>query len=355
MGWSNPFSEENRGRAGNAYGGAALGNIVAGPAGMAYGAVKGGTTRGGWDPFGTTKSHSQAKQGERLAAEQYKKSQPYYDQMDQADDAYRTAAQPHFAEMRSRISNLDTEASSQAGDARATYKNTIQPRLKNIMEEAGREASGAMTLQQAGDPNNAVHKAVRGMYDQQAKGVQRQGLQDFGVLSALGAQAAQGAMGAPMTAGQQANIYAANQGQAGNAYSAAQRRMFDLQQQGLDRGFSESAAQYERGQGAKDRYRQSLGDISGAEADYMDRQRGFRQERLGYGGADMELGQQRAGLDRDLAYGKSERRLGSLGNYYGQKNQVLENRMGDNAARQQGQYGILSSIIGAGGRAAGAA
>lgn len=304
---------------------------------------------GAWDrAFGTTKSHKLGREGQENATRQYKDSQSVFNKMDNADSAYRTAFNEPYERMRSRLGALHDEAFQQSNDARKTYTNDIQPRLKNVMEDAQKEASGAMTLQEAGDPNNAVHQKVRAMYDQQGANVRRQGLADFGVLSGLGAQAAQGAMGAPMTTGQQANIYAANQSQAGNAYSAAQRRVFDLQQQGIDRGFEESDRQYQRGQGAKDRYRNSIADVSGAEADYQSRMRDFRGERLGLSGAQMDLDNQRAALDRDIAYGQGERQLGAIGNYYGTQNQILGNRMNDNAARQQGQMGILSSIIGAG-------
>lgn len=347
--------EDAKERAANSTGGASTAAGLGGATGYAAGYVTGGNVGKQWDKtFDTTKSHSQAKQGERNARAYYEEQQPIMQDMDRADQGYRDAFQAPANQLRSRMGALHDEAFQQSNDAKKTYTNTTQPRLKGIMEEAGREAQGAMTLAQAGDTNNSIHKNVRAMYDQQASNTRQQGMRDYGVLSALGAQSAQGAMGAPMTQGGQANIYAQNQSQAGEAVARAGQRVNDLKQQGIDRGFDESSRQYERGQGAKDRYRQSVGDISAAEADYHGRSAGLRGERQGYNAGMFDIENQRAGLDRDMVYAKGERQLGALGSRYGQMNQVLDNQMAANGQRQAGQMRVLGSMIGAGGQVAGA-
>jgi len=284
--------------------------------------------------------------------------QRYSNEWGQSTERYQAGRDSKLRDMYRDIDQLRGQSESQGSDARKTYSNTIQPRLKGIMETAGNEAGDAMTLKQAGDPNNAIHTAVRDMYGQQAQGVQKQGMADFGVMSALGAQAAAGQFGAPMTQGQQANIYSANQSQAGEAYAQAQRRMNDLKQQGIDRGFDESNRQYERGQGAKDRYRQSIGDVAGAERDFHQGQRGFRDEQYGYGADKFGLGmgrvsedygldQQRSGIKHGQVYGKGERDLTAMGNRYGTGQQILGNRMAADAGARQGFGSFLGSMGGA--------
>lgn len=325
-----------------------------------------------WDKtFGTTKAHSQAKEGEKNAKNYYAQSQPINQKMNEADQAFVAAAKPSLSQYKSgsgyntinfvdRQDKLAKEAAEQGTNAKLQYTNTIQPKLKGIMEESGREAANAMSLKDAGNVNNSIHKSVRDLYDKQGQQTRQRGLADFGVLSALGAQATAGQLGGggPMTAGAMGQLGAANQRQASEAVQRAQGRVYDLEQQGLDRGFSESAAQYDRGQGAKDRYTGSLKDMTAAEGDYLGKQQGLRDERGGYNeqrfGAQqaqldrgLDVDQQYAGLDRDLAYGAGERELGALGAKYGTLNQILGNKMAENQARQAGQTQFAGSALGA--------
>lgn len=113
-------------------------------------------------------------------------------------------------------------------------------------------AKSALTLEELMDPDNKVAKAFRESYERDAQAARQQGQQDYGILSALGAQAAQGQFGmsGPMTAGAMGQIYAQNQNQAGEAYARAQQRMYDLQQQGRKAGEEQTKLSYDAGQKA---------------------------------------------------------------------------------------------------------
>ncbi len=179
----------------------------------------------------------------------------YLDKLKGYNDAYAKETIGNKQQYLDKLKGYAADAEQQGKDAKATYTNDIQPRLKSAMEDAQKEAGSAMTLQQSMDPNNSVHQAVEGKYNDLAGGVQKQGLADYGVLSALGAQATQntmGAAGSPMTGQQMGMISANNSRNASQAYNIAAQRMNDLKQQGIDRGFNESDKAYDRGTAAKD-------------------------------------------------------------------------------------------------------
>jgi hypothetical protein len=248
-----------------------------------------------------------------------------------AVDTYKVNRAPIHNNRVNDIEKYKGQAETQAKDARETYTNTIQPHLKGIMETAKTEADSAMTLKDAGDPNNSVQTAVRGMYEQQAQGVGKQGLADAGVLAALGAQATAGQMGGvPMTGGQMQALQGQNMAQSGMAYSRAQQQMQRLREQGIESGFRESSNQYDRGQKAKDRYSNSVNDFEMADNRHQDRQTGYRNEQNGYSGErygmdmgkaqeDMGLSTGLAGMDRDLAHSRENREIGLANDYYGTK------------------------------------
>ncbi len=286
----------------------------------------------------------------------------FYNQSNDLWNAYQPEYLRQGIKDREGINKLKTDATSQAKDASATYTNTIRPELMNAMEDSKKQASQAMSLKDAGDPNNAVHKAVRGMYDTQAQGVGRQGLADAGVLASLGAQAMQGQMsGGPMTGGQMQALQGANMSQSGQAFARAQQRMNDLRQQGIDRGFSESAAQYDRGTDARDRYSGSIMNIQNAQGANQSQQQGYRGE---IGGYNQQLSAQQIGeLDRNmgargglnaLQYGQKQgqqsRELGRLGDMYGGQQQGIAGRMAQSGAQTSGMIGMLGQV---GGSAAG--
>lgn len=320
----------------------------------------------GLNPYDTSHSKKIAKEGDAKAQQQYAEGHDISEKMGSADDqyaqdyennagAYSQQQDIHNAGYKADLSKLESETADQSSDAKKQYTNTIQPRLKGIMEDAGREAKGAMTLQQAGDPNNKIQTQTRAMYDEQGQKAQKQGMADFGVMSALGAQAAgnQFGSGQPMTSGAMGQIYGQNQQQAGNAYASAQGRMHDLQQRGIDRGYDESNKQYDRGQGAKDRYSKSIGDIDAAESSYQGKTAKLRDERGGYSGerfgidsnanADrLNMAQQGAGIKQQAAFGRGERDLAGLGQRYGYEQQGITNRIGIEEGARAGKIQTIN-------------
>lgn len=151
----------------------------------------------------------------------------------------------------------------------ANFQNTMQGAIGNVnqaqqsyydtwlgsggmKDQMTANAKSALTLEELMDPDNKVAQAFRESYERDAQAARQQGQQDYGILSALGAQAAQGQFGmsGPMTAGAMGQIYAQNQNQAGEAYARAQQRMYDLQQQGRKAGEDQTASAYKAGQEA---------------------------------------------------------------------------------------------------------
>ncbi len=305
-------------------------------------------------PWDHSKANDLSKEGERNAQQQYDDSQPILGRMNQADSdyqkqygnnaqSYKAQRDPEIDRYLGRSEQLRTEASEQGKSAQSTYTNDIQPRMKANMESA-------MTLAEAGDPNNKVQTDVRAMYDKQGQAARTQGMQDFGVLSALGSQAAgqQFGAGTPMTAGMQGQIYAANQGQAGNAYAKAQQRMHDLQQQGIDRGFDESSKQYDRGQNATKDFIDAEGVYAQRGRDNRDELNSYDSDRFGvkmgqFGeNRDMDMGF--AGIGRDNSYAQGERDLGALGQKYGTQQSIITNRLSAEEARKRGEQDTLVKL-----------
>jgi nitrate reductase assembly molybdenum cofactor insertion protein NarJ len=291
----------------------------------------------------------------------------------------------HIAdEYKSKIGQLDQESKSQAKDATQTYTNDLLPAYKDAMSKAKTNADQAMSLSEASDPNNPIMKQIRELYDQQAKQardvygeqgdtVRRQGQADFGVLSALGAQASAGQFGAApgiLTAGQMGQIANANQGQASGAYAKAQQRVYDLQQQGLNRSmdlqsaglgrsFDQSNHLYDAGQQAQGRYSDTVKDYQGGSGAYYDQQSRFRDEGAGYAGNNMTVD---AGLNSDRfnidmmggditkgnAYAGGGREQQALNQKHGVQQQNINNTLQTEMAGQNSQNQMLGGLLSAG-------
>ncbi len=322
---------------------------------------------------GPRKAREAKKEADRKASELYDQTILLNKGLDSADTNYETAfdtrsgqymqsAEGLVKNYTSAIDKLKREAEGQSKDATKTYTNTIQSNQKNAMQMAKSNAQQAMSLKDASDPNNAVMKGIRDLYNKQGEGVRRQGQQDFGVLSALGAQAAQGQFGAggdPMTAGQMGQIYGQNQAQAGDAYARAQKRMYDLQQQGLDKGFDQSNQIYQFGQDAGRRYSDTVKDIGDAEAQYLQKKGALRGERSNYAGINKDafaglntdrfnMGMMGDDIRRGTIYSGTGRSQDALNQYYGAQQQNINNQSAADQATNAAKGQFLSSLIGAG-------
>lgn len=345
------------------------------PAGITDQARSQGAKALGWD---RSKQKELGDESARTAEEEWGARQGVLGQMSESEKKYREDYGKRMDEYlgqskaygntyRDNLNRNQQQARDQAQNAQTVYTNDIQPRLKSTMEDAQREANSAMSLSDAGDPNSAYQQKIRGMYDQMAQGEQKQGVADFGVLSALGAQATQNTMGAggPMTGAQLQLLGAQNQQQASQAYQAARRRMDNLKQQGIERGFDESSKQYERGQAAKDRYRQSVGDYEGGMDRNIGRQGRFRTEDMDIGRelygheqgmADREYGGRSSQDSLSAAHARAgqNRELSQLDALYGNKQAGIANQMAEANAENAAKSQMAGGILQAGATAAGA-
>lgn len=328
------------------------------------------------DPFNVDPNQRREKdakkkklEDDRRNKELYGKMQPLNASMDSADSVYAnkygSLSENYLSSMGKnkddylrQSSFLADESKKMASDAKATYSNDIQPRMKNIMEDAQKEAASAMSLKDAMDPNNSVMKGVRELYDQRAKGAKTQGMQDFGVMSALGAQAAQGQFGAmPMTSGMMGQIYSQNQRQASEAVARASQRARDLEDQGMERSFDQSNRMYEYGVGARDRYSKTVGDYEASNKAYQDQMKGYRDEQSGYAsdrfgvqsGYDRDVFDTRMGgadIDREKAYNKGTRDLNALYSYYGMDQQAANNLLAAQNAANTSKVNTAGTVAG---------
>lgn len=365
----------------SAAGGGIIGGAIAGAPGQAVGMYQGYKSDGNFidknNPWvqGPRDARAAKKESNALAQDLYSKTGMLNQTLNSADTDYAKSfgskskdylkgAEGLVNTYLGKIGKLEGDAQTQANDARATYTNSILPEYKNAMGMAKTNASQAMSLAEASDPNNPIMTAIRDLYNKQGEGVRKQGQQDYGILSALGAQAAQGQFGAagPMTAGQQGQIYAANQSQAGDAYAKAQQRMFDLQQQGLDRGFDQSNQIYQFGQDAQGRYSDSIKNLQGGENAFYDQQGRFRDELGGYAGDQMgvnaglnadrfNIGMMGSDIDKGNAYAGTGRDQQALNQLYGVQQQGINNELAAKLANQQAKGQFASSLISSGAKA----
>lgn len=320
----------------------------------------------------------EASNGMRQSQQQQSdEQQGIYQKMNQADQqygkAYNGAASVYKTTRDNSINSylgqskvIQDDADTMAKDARQTYDTQILNRQKGIMEDAGREAGGAMTLQQAGDVNNSVQQSVRGLYDQQAQGVRQQGMADAGVLGALGAQNMSGQMGgAPMTGGQMQAMMGANMGQSAQAFARAQQYAQNLKEQGINRGFDESARQYDRGQQAKDRYTGSINDYERSYGNKQQYQKDARSEKRGYisdrfgvqqGQAQDNFGiaQTQAGIQHGTSMNAQTRELQHTNDFYGNEQGWYGAQAQAANADQAKKLGIYTGAITGGATALGA-
>ncbi len=425
--------------------GAVVGGAVGGPAGAIYGGSRGvsgaaadvgsithpgdnsvvskmGGSIDKNNPYvqGPRDAQAAADASNKAAGDLYSQTLPLNKLMNQADtnysdkysgaaDKYLQGAQGITADYTNRIKDLDKQAAGQATDASNIYSNSILPEYQNAMGMAKTNAGQAMSLAEASNPNNPLAKGVRDLYSQQAQqerdiynqqaqqtrdvynkqgnAVRAQGQQDFGVLSALGAQAAKGQFGAApgvLTAGQMGQIYGQNQGQASSAYANAQQRMYALQQQGLDRGqdltsaglgrssdlqsaglgrsLDQSNAVYGMGQQAQDRYSNTIKDLQGGQNAYDAGQAAFRNERGGYAGNISDAGNAYnsdkfnvrtsvADVNRGNVYASTGRQQNALNQRFGVQQQNINNQSAENQANSAAKGQFISAGLGAAARA----
>lgn len=287
-----------------------------------------------------------AREAAVLRDEQMGQTRGVLDQMNANDETYKGAFNKTADEQLTNIKNTRQQASDQATDATTTYKGQAADNAHN-MEGLRRDVGDAMSLKDAGDPNNSVQTAVRGMYEQQAQGVNKTGLASAGVLQNLGAQAFanQAGGGVPMTGGQMQMMAGQSQQQAGDAYARTQQHMQGLRDQGIERGFSESDKQYQRGVGARQDFSAGIDQGERLSNNYQSGQRGYRDEMAGYDNQSAGINYGKAGVAHDLAGGQSQRELGYQGEKYGGQQGQINSQIAASNASQAAKMGMATGTI----------
>jgi hypothetical protein len=298
----------------------------------------------------------------------------YYNTAESAATKYKDASRSYGNAYLEKQGELAKQAESQAKDAQTTYSNDIAPNQKQLMERAMTNAGSAMSLEDAMNPNNKVASGVRDMYNKEGQTIRQQGLNDAGVLAALGAQATAGQMGGmpAFTGSNLAMMNAQNQRQSGEAFAAAQKRMMDMREQGLSKGLEQSNAMYDRGQVAQDRAAGRIGEYEGGMDRNIDRQRGFRDEQQNYAADRMgvqrgmaaeefDIGQGLAGAQHGMRQDASNRELGFIGDDAADRTASIQNRaanVANNGAERRNQLlnmpanffgGMMGAKMGGGG------
>lgn len=304
--------------------------------------------------------------------QQHTQNQGILDQMTKNDQDYAATAKGQNSGYRSAANTAAQKEEANFDQARAErqgsltnsqnqYSSTVEPALKNSMETAQRNASGAMSLQESMDPNNAVHQANESKYNQQAVNEGRQGLSDVGILGALGAQNASrqiGASGLPMTGGQMASIYGQNQSAAGQAMAATQQREQALRDQGLAQGYSQSELAYQNGIGAQNTAQNRTNDYQNAGIAARNEAGNLSSQATNYGNDSQNLviGNARdeananmgvAGLQQSLGQGEATRQLSENQAYNGGQIQdyqgVIQGQQAVNAANAATNAGYVQA------------
>lgn len=335
--------------------------------------------------FGDSHQREADKEAKRLRDEWQDKGADIEKRYGAADTDLSSKMQASVDQRKSEMSNDYTQLLSDKQEMRnaleeqhknsaATYSNDIQPRMKDMMERSQKNSASAMSLEDYMNPNNKVAQQTRQLYENQAQGENRQGLANAGILSAMGMQNMAGQLGGmPMTGGQLQALMGANQAQSGTAYANTQRRVQNLRDQGLDRGFQQSDKAYAAGLDAQDRYRRSVGDYEGAFDRNQGREAAYRKEfgdrsqstldaKNQWGNDVFNLDSGMSDLSHKLATGGLTREEARNNRYYGGG---IEAQMGkasradaENARKQQllggGIQGLFGMLGGGGGGGGGA-
>jgi hypothetical protein len=291
---------------------------------------------------------------------------------DAADTGYDTKVDANSKAMgtleeglAAKADALESEAAAQATDASKVYTDSVRPQMQKNMENA-------MTLKDYMDPNNAVQTGYRDMFAAQGENVRKQGMADYGILAAMGGQAARGAMqGRALTGSQMMGQTQAGLGQAGAAYQNAQQRAEGLREEGIRTGIEQSSKAYAAGQDARrdftdEEERQlNLGTKSRGERQGYAREAGNyrmsgveREADINKGRYDRDTSKRGARYGEDLGdqtrdqsfkYGMGELRAGDVGRKYGTTRQGM---LAQDAADQAREASIRSMMTGGMGSAA---
>lgn len=293
-------------------------------------------------------SHSAENDAAQMQANedtQYAQNQDYSKQIGANDQAYLGTMQGNVNKYQGDLDILSNEAELSRKDSQKTYSNDIQPRMKDLMETAQNNASSAMSLKDSMDPNNSVATSTRKLYSDQAQNEGKAGLAGAATLQALGAQNFGTQLGGagPMTGGQMAALMGQNQAASSAAYGNTQKRMQDLQDQGLTQGFARSDLAYNNGQKAQQAYGQSVNNYQNSDAQNQQQQTGYRNEIGGYSGQGYGLQQQMADTTRGVNDAGVQRDMAIYNTHMGGNQANIASQIQGINAQQAQQAGYITS------------
>ena len=298
------------------------------------------------------------EEAEGLLPKYKQASEDYYDKYEKTGQTYTDTMTGAETGYQGRLTGLMDEAQRMGTMADETYAD-VSGRQKGIMDKAQTEAGSAMTLAESMDPNNQVAQGFRDFYDQRAQGTRQAGMADVGVMQALGAQAFGGQMSGagPMTGGQMAAMMGQNQSQSGMAMANVQRRVADLQDQGIAQGWEQTDKAYGRGQEARDYYDRSVRNFDDSHTRYQGLSAGLRGEREGYGQSMLGSQGRSAGYERDfgmdtgslrhaLDTGDLDRTMATITGEYDRRAADRDAARKEAAARYAAQQGTQGAMMG---------
>ncbi len=301
-----------------------IGNSLGGEAAQGLSGI-GGKLSASWKNIQGKKhdSHTAENDAAQMQAKedtQYGKNQEYNKKLGSADDDYLGSMHGNVNKYQGDLDKLRGEIEGSQQDSKNTYSNQIQPRLKNLMESAQKNSAGAMSLQDAMDPNNAVATKTRQLYAQQAQNESKAGLADTATLQALGMQNMAGQMGnVPMSGGQLQALMGANQAQSGAAFARTQKRTQDLQDQGLKMGYDRSDLAYDQGRQANTDYNNAIGNYESGADRQSSRDADYRTQRGNNLGQGYNLQQSMNDATRAVGQGKTQRDMAIYNTHMGGK------------------------------------
>ena len=346
MSWgSNSLSTAANTIQGSTAAGAAGGFLAGGP----IGAVAGGGT--GYLNNMWSNNEQNRAQGQQANQNMWNGLNGVASQMQSAGQNYANTANANNVNYQSQMSGLVGQAGQAADNAKSVY-GSVENNLTNLADQAQKNASGAMTLQQMEDPNNSVASGTRNLYNNEAQGMQDSGTANVGVMQALGAQSTAqqlGSMGVPVNGAQMQSMMAANQGQAGQAMANVQNQVNNLKTQGLQAGQAQSNFAYQQGQNAVGTAAGLQQDRQNANTQYQGVESGLRNEQGNYYGNEQNSANNAAGVGYSVAQNNANTQAGLLtGQTAATQAQLNANIARNNAPLQMipGAMGAVGSLYG---------
>lgn len=275
-------------------------------------------------------------------------------------------------EKKSEIDNLRAK-----GLITTQRYNEMYDEIKNSLADNQRQIDGGLTLAEYGNPDNKVMQATKSFYDKEANQENQRGVDNYGTLSALGAQSMNAYQNSPMSVGQQMSRAALSGRQASEAFNQAQKRIQALRDQGLNKGFEMSDNVYKATEKARQNrvdMVQTGADINGKSADsekdftkqitgmqneVTDMEMRPKQMKSSLSGWQYELNKNRKSAQFNNKNAQTNALFGARGGKFSTEAAKEQANQANSTATDSSQRAfagsVLGGLLGAGGQVAGSA